>query len=171
MPAAARKAGDPVIFGVIYDQPLLMSPAAMAAKLGADGLQPAHRLFSTLPLRIVAKPHLARPRQDGRPAIGAKYGGTLTAVRFRHQQNRLAEAAALSIGQGSGALATASDLVFHGEPDGNSRPMRQDRRAAVHGRPAPAPMRPRSPTRSTATQYVAIAAGGVSIQTTSANAT
>jgi hypothetical protein len=27
-----------------------------------------------------------------------------------------------SIGQGSGALVTASDVLFHGEPDGHSRP-------------------------------------------------
>src|SRR5215470_10792398 len=52
------------------------------------------------------------------PPTGAKYGGTLTAVDSRTNKIAWQQRRPYSIGQGSGALATAGDLVFHGEPDG-----------------------------------------------------
>ena len=52
------------------------------------------------------------------PALGAKYGGTFTAVDSRTNKIVWQKRMPYSIGQGSGALSTASGLVFHGEPDG-----------------------------------------------------
>jgi alcohol dehydrogenase (cytochrome c) len=75
-----------------------------------------------------------------------------------------------SIGQGSGSLVTASDLLFHGEPDGNFQAY--DARTGEllwqwqTGAGADAPA---ITYEIEGTQYVAIMAGGVSIQTTSAN--
>src|SRR5947209_7642143 len=75
-----------------------------------------------------------------------------------------------SIGQGSGALATASRLVFHGQPDGNFQAY--DARSGdllwqwQTGAGADAPA---ITYEVDGEQYVAIAAGGVAIQTTSAN--
>ena len=52
------------------------------------------------------------------PALGAKNGGTLTAVDSRTNKIVWQQRRPYSIGQGSGALTTASDVLFHGEPDG-----------------------------------------------------
>ena len=57
-------------------------------------------------------------RQHG-DAFLAQYGGTLTAVDSRTNKIAWQKRMPYSIGQGSGALVTASDLLFHGEPDGN----------------------------------------------------
>jgi plastocyanin len=75
-----------------------------------------------------------------------------------------------SIGQGSGALATSSGLIFHGQPDGNFQAY--DARSGdllwqwQTGAGADAPA---ITYEIDGEQYVAIAAGGVAIQTTSAN--
>jgi plastocyanin len=71
-----------------------------------------------------------------------------------------------SVGQGSGALATASGLVFHGDPDGNFQAY-DDKTGELlwqwqTGAGADAPA---ITYEIDGTQYVAIAAGGVSIQT------
>ncbi len=75
-----------------------------------------------------------------------------------------------SIGQGSGALTTASDLLFHGEPDGNFQAYDAKTGELLWqwqtGAGADAPA---ITYEIDGTQYVAIAAGGVSIQTTSTN--
>jgi glucose dehydrogenase len=50
------------------------------------------------------------------PSHSRQLGGTLNFVSARIAwQKRMP----YSIGQGSGALVTASDLLFHGEPDGH----------------------------------------------------
>jgi thioredoxin reductase len=82
------------------------------------------------------------------PAFGAKYGGTLTAIdsRTNNWQKRMP----YSIGQGSGALVTASDVLFHGEPEATSKPTtRVLANFCGNGRQVRAQMRPRSLTRST----------------------
>ena len=75
-----------------------------------------------------------------------------------------------SIGQGSGTLATAGGLLFHGEPDGNFQAY--DAKTGTRlwqwqtgaGADAPAVT-----YEIDGVQYVAIASGGVAIQTSSAN--
>ncbi|MEN3348008.1 MAG: hypothetical protein V7632_1643, partial [Bradyrhizobium sp.] len=104
------------------------------------------------------------------PAIGAKYGGTLTAVDSRTNKIAWQKRVPYSIGQGSGALATASDLVFHGEPDGKFQAYDAKTGELLWewqtGAGADAPA---ITYEIDGTQYVAIASGGVSIQTTSSN--
>ena len=104
------------------------------------------------------------------PPIGARYGGTLTAVDSRTNKIAWQKKLPYSVGQGSGALATASDLVFHGEPDGNLQAYDAKTGDLLWqwqtGAGADAPA---ITYEVDGTQFVAIAAGGVSIQTTSAN--
>jgi hypothetical protein len=104
------------------------------------------------------------------PAIGAKYGGTLTAVDSRTNRIAWQKRMPYSIGQGSGSLVTASDILFHGEPDGNFQAYDAKTGELLWqwqtGAGADAPA---ITYEIDGTQYVAIASGGVSIQTTSAN--
>jgi quinohemoprotein ethanol dehydrogenase len=159
------------IFGVIYDQPILMSPG------GNGGPNWAPMAFSPRTgyfyVTAADRPQSRILRGLGKtvgPPMGAKYGGTLTAVDSRTNKIAWQQRRPYSIGQGSGALATAGDLVFHGEPDGqfqaydarNGELLWQWQTGA--GADAPA-----ITYEIDGTQYVAIAVGGVSIQTTSAN--
>jgi alcohol dehydrogenase (cytochrome c) len=159
------------IFGVIYDQPILMSPG------GNGGTNWAPMAYSPRTgyfyVTAADRPQSRILRGLGKtvgPAIGAKYRGTLTAVDSRTNKIAWQQRRPYSIGQGSGALATAGDLVFHGEPDGqfqaydarNGELLWQWQTGA--GADAPA-----ISYEIDGTQYVAIAVGGVSIQTTSAN--
>jgi alcohol dehydrogenase (cytochrome c) len=159
------------IFGVIYDQPILMSPG------GNGGTNWAPMAYSPRTgyfyVTAADRPQSRILRGLGKtvgPAIGARYGGTLTAVDSRTNRIAWQKRTPYSIGQGSGALATAGDLVFHGEPDGqfqaydarNGELLWQWQTGA--GADAPA-----ITYEIDGTQYVAIAVGGVSIQTTSAN--
>ena len=159
------------IFGVIYDEPLLMSPG------GNGGVNWAPMAFSPRTGYFYAtaadRPQSRIARGTGKtigPAIGAKYGGTLTAVDSRTNKIAWQKRRPYSIGQGSGALVTAGDLLFHGEPDGNFQAY--DARTGEllwqwqTGAGADAPA---ISYEIDGIQYVAIAAGGVSIQTTSAN--
>src|ERR1700721_1847661 len=52
------------------------------------------------------------------PPIGVKYSGTYTAIDPRTNKIVWQNKMPYSIGQGSGTLATAGGLLFHGEPDG-----------------------------------------------------
>ncbi len=159
------------IFGVIYDQPLLMSPG------GNGGPNWAPMAFSPRTgyfyVAAADRPQSRILRGLGKtvgPPLGAKYGGTLTAVDARTNKIAWQQRRPYSIGQGSGALATAGDLVFHGEPDGNFQAY--DARSGAllwqwqTGAGADAPA---ITYEIDGTQYVAIAAGGVSIQTSSSN--
>jgi alcohol dehydrogenase (cytochrome c) len=104
------------------------------------------------------------------PPIGAHYSGTFSAVDSRTNKIVWQKKTPYSIGQGSGALATASGLVLHGEPSGafqaydakNGTLLWQWQTGA--GADAPAVT-----YEIDGEQYVAIAVGGVAIQTTSAN--
>jgi alcohol dehydrogenase (cytochrome c) len=104
------------------------------------------------------------------PPIGAKYSGTLSAVDSRTNKIVWQKKMPYSIGQGSGALATASGLVFHGEPSGNFQAYDAKNGALLWqwqtGAGADAPA---ITYEIDGEQYVAIASGGVAIQTTSAN--
>jgi alcohol dehydrogenase (cytochrome c) len=159
------------IFGVIYDQPLLMSPG------GNGGTNWAPMAFSPRTgffyVTAADRPQSRILRGLGKtvgPPIGAKYGGTLTAVDSRTNKIAWQKKLPYSVGQGSGALATASDLVFHGEPDGNLQAYDAKTGDLLWqwqtGAGADAPA---ITYEIDGTQFVAIAAGGVSIQTTSAN--
>jgi alcohol dehydrogenase (cytochrome c) len=104
------------------------------------------------------------------PAFGAKYSGTLTAIDSRTNKIVWQKQTPYSIGQGSGTLATASGLLFHGEPDGqfqaldaaNGEVLWQWQTGA--GADAPA-----ITYEIDGQQYVAIAVGGLSTQTASSN--
>ena len=159
------------IFGVIYDEPILMSPG------GNGGVNWAPMAYSPRTnffyVTAADRPQSRILRGLGKtvgPALGAKYGGTLTAVDSRTNRIAWQKRLPYSIGQGSGALATASDLVFHGEPDGKAQAY--DARTGEllwqwqTGAGADAPA---ITYEIDGTQYVAFMVGGVSIQTTSSN--
>jgi quinohemoprotein ethanol dehydrogenase len=101
------------------------------------------------------------------PSHSRQLGGTLNFVSARIAwQKRMP----YSIGQGSGALVTASDLLFHGEPDGhfqaydarNGELLWQWQTGA--GADAPA-----ITSEIDGVQYLTIAAGGLATQTASTN--
>ena len=122
--------------------------------------------------RPPAKPHPARQlgKTVGAAARRASMRGTLTAVDSRTNKIVWQKKMPYSIGQGSGALATASDLVSTASRTATSRPTTpRPANCCGNGRPAPAPTRPPSPTRSTATNMSRSPPAASSIQTTSAN--
>ena len=159
------------IFGVIYDMPILMSPGGN----GGTNWSPMAYSPQTGFFYVTAadRPQSRILRQLGKavgPPIGAKYSGTLSAVDSRTNRIVWQKKMPYSIGQGSGALATASGLVFHGEPSGNLQSY--DSRTGEllwqwqTGAGADAPA---ITYEIDGQQYVAIAVGGVAIQTSSAN--
>jgi quinohemoprotein ethanol dehydrogenase len=159
------------IFGVIYDQPILMSPGGNGGPNWAPmSYSPRTGLFY---VAAADRPQSRILRGTGKtvgPALGAKYGGTFTALDSRTNKIAWQKRVPYSIGQGSGALSTASDLVFHGEPDGKFQVYDAKTGETLWewqtgaGADAPAVT-----YEIDGTQYVAIASGGVSIQTTSSN--
>jgi glucose dehydrogenase len=104
------------------------------------------------------------------PAFGAKYGGTLTAVDSRINKIAWQKRMPYSIGQGSGSLVTASDVLFHGEPDGNFQAYDARNGELLWqwqtGAGADAPA---ITYEIDGVQYVAIASGGLATQTASSN--
>ena len=159
------------IFGVIYDKPILMSPG------GNGGINWAPMSYSPRTGYLYAtaadRPQSRILRNLGLnvgPAVGAKYAGTLTAIDSRTNKIVWQQKRPYSIGQGSGALTTAGDVLFHGEPDGKFQAY--DARSGAllwefqTGAGADAPA---ITYEIDGVQYVAIASGGVSIQTTSFN--
>jgi quinohemoprotein ethanol dehydrogenase len=159
------------IFGVIYDMPILMSPGGNGGTNWAPmAYSPQTGFFY---VTAADRPQSRILRQLGKavgPPIGAKYSGTLSAVDSRTNKIVWQKKMPYSVGQGSGALATASGLVFHGEPSGNFQAY--DARTGgllwqwQTGAGADAPA---VTYEIDGQQYVAIAAGGVAIQTSSAN--
>jgi alcohol dehydrogenase (cytochrome c) len=159
------------IFGVIYDQPILMSPGGN----GGPNWAPMAHSPRTGYFYVTAadRPQSRILRGLGKtvgPALGAKYGGTLTAVDSRTNKIAWQKHMPHSIGQGSGALATASDLLFHGEPDGNLQAYDAKTGDLLwHWQTGAGADAPTITYEIDGTQYVAIASGGVSIQTSSSN--
>ncbi len=159
------------IFGVIYDMPILMSPGGNGGTNWAPmAYSPQTGFFY---VAAADRPQSRILRQLGKsvgPPVGAKYSGTFSAVDSRTNKVVWQKKLPYSIGQGSGALATASGLVFHGQPDGNFQAY--DARSGdllwqwQTGAGADAPA---VTYEVDGEQYIAIAAGGVAIQTTSAN--
>ncbi|HEX5281128.1 MAG TPA: PQQ-binding-like beta-propeller repeat protein [Micropepsaceae bacterium] len=159
------------IFGVIYDMPILMSPGGNGGTNWAPmAYSPQTGLFY---VTAADRPQSRILRQLGKsvgPPVGAHYSGTLSAVDSRTNKIVWQKKLPYSVGQGSGALATASGLIFHGQPDGNFQAY--DAKSGdllwqwQTGAGADAPA---ITYEIDGQQYVAIAAGGVAIQTTSAN--
>lgn len=159
------------IFGVIYDHPILMSPG------GNGGTNWAPMAYSPdtgyFYVTAADRPQSRILRQLGKtvgPPIGAKYSGTLSAVDSRTNKIVWQKKTPYSIGQGSGALATKGGVVFHGEPSGlfqaydaKSGELLWEWQTGA-GADAPA-----ITYEIDGEQFVAIAAGGVAIQTSSAN--
>lgn len=159
------------IFGTIYDKPILMSPG------GNGGVNWSPMAYSPLTRYFYAaaadRPQSRILRGLGKvlgPPIGARNAGTFTAIDSRTNKIVWQKKMPYSVGQGSGALATASGLVFHGEPDGNFQAYDGKTGELLWqwqtGAGADAPA---ITYEIDGTQYVAIAVGGVSIQTSSAN--
>lgn len=173
------------IFGTAYDHPILITPGgnggvnwapmAYSPQTGyfyvsaADRPYPVIGHVETKPL----DPAHPDPTRNGAflgPVIGAHYSGTFTAIDSRTNKIAWQKKMTYSIGQGSGAMATASGLVFHGQPDGNFQAYDAKNGDLLWewqtgaGADAPAVS-----YEIDGVQYVAIAAGGVSTQTMSAN--
>jgi len=106
----------------------------------------------------------------GGTPLGAKYGGTYTALDPTTNKIVWQNKTQYSIHQGSGTLSTAGGVLFHGEPDGNFQAL--DARTGNKiwewqtGAGADAPA---ITYEVNGQQYVAIAVGGVATQTVSAN--
>jgi quinohemoprotein ethanol dehydrogenase len=159
------------IFGAIGDVPILMAPG------GNGGTNWANMAFDPqtgwLYVTAAVRPQSRILKSSGKtagPPVGIKYSGTYTALDPRTNKIVWQNKMPYSIGQGSGTLATAGGLLFHGEPDGNFQAY--DAKTGTRlwqwqtgaGADAPAVT-----YEIDGQQYVAIASGGVSIQTSSAN--
>ena len=104
------------------------------------------------------------------PPVGVKYGGTLSAVDPRTNKIVWQQRRPYSIGQGSGALTTAGDVLFHGEPDGKFQAYNAgDGKLLWEFQTGAGADAPAITYEIDGEQYIAIASGGVSIQTTSFN--
>jgi quinohemoprotein ethanol dehydrogenase len=159
------------IFGTIWDVPILMSPGGNGGVNWAPmSYDPQTGFFYVTAADRPASRIAQGTGKIAPPAIGAKYSGTLTAVDSRTNKIAWQKKMPYSIGQGSGALTTASGLLFHGEPDGNFQAYDAKTGAllwkwqAGAGADAPA-----ITYEIDGEQYVAIAVGGVATQTASSN--
>ena len=159
------------IFGAIGDEPILMAPGGNG---GVNWANMAYSpdtgyLYATAAVRPQSRILKNSPNKASLP-IGIKYSGTYTAIDSRTNKIAWQKKMPYSIGQGSGTLATAGGLLFHGEPDGNLQAY--DAKTGERlwqwqtGAGADAPA---ITYEIDGVQYVAIASGGVSIQTSSAN--
>ncbi len=159
------------IFGVIYDEAVLMSPGGN----GGPNWSPMSYSPRTGYLYVAAadRPQSRILRGTGKtvgPAVGAKYGGTLTALDARTNKIVWQQRRPYSIGQGSGALSTAGDVLFHGEPDGKFQAYdARDGKLLWEFQTGAGADAPAITYEIDGEQYIAIASGGVSIQTTSYN--
>lgn len=159
------------IFGQTWDKPVLMSP------FGNGGVNWAPMSYSPQTgyfyVTAANRPTAWIAPGSGKvapPALGAKFSGTLTAVDSRTNKIAWQKNTPYSIGQGSGTLATASGLLFHGEPSGlfqtydaKSGELLWEFQTGA-GADAPAVT-----YEIDGEQFVAIASGGVSTQTASSN--
>jgi alcohol dehydrogenase (cytochrome c) len=159
------------IFGVIYDVPILMSPGGNGGVNWAPmSYDPQTGYFYVTAADRPAGRIAQGTGKIAPPAIGAKYSGTLTAVDSRTNRIVWQKKTPYSIGQGSGALTTAGGVLFHGEPDGHFQAYDVKTGELLWqwqiGAGADAPA---ITYEIDGEQYVAIAAGGLSTQTASAN--
>jgi alcohol dehydrogenase (cytochrome c) len=159
------------IFGVTWDVPVLMSPTGNGGPLWSPmSYDPQTGYFYVTAADRPASRIAPGSGKRAPLAVGAKYSGTLTAVDSRTNRIAWQHKMPYSIGQGSGALTTAAGLLFHGEPDGNLQAYDAKTGELLWkwqtGAGADAPA---ITYEIDGEQYVAIAAGGVAIQTSSAN--
>ena len=159
------------IFGVIYDMPILQSPGGNGGPNWAPMAYSPHTGYFYAAAADRPQARMVQGLGGFRPpAIGARYAGTFTAVDSRTNEIAWQKQMPYSIGQGSGALATAGRLIFHGEPDGNFQAYDDATGDLLWqwqtGAGADAPA---ITYEVDGVQYVAIAVGGVAIQTASAN--
>ena len=122
------------IFGAIYDMPILMSPGGNGGVNWSPMAYSPHTgyFYATAADRPQSRIAPGTGKTVGAGASARNIGGTLTAVDSRTNKIVWQKKMPYSIGQGSGALATASGLLFHGEPDGNFQAYdAKHRRAAV----------------------------------------
>ncbi len=159
------------IFGVNWDSPILLSPG------GNGGVNWAPMAYSPRTgyfyVSAADRPASRAAPGSGKaapPPFGAKYAGTFTAVDSRTNKIVWQNKTQYSIGQGSGALVTASDVVFHGQPDGNFEAY-----DALNGKTlwrwqtGAGADAPAITYEIDGEQFVTIAVGGLSIQTASTN--
>jgi len=159
------------IFGAIGDDPILMAPGGNGGPNWAPMAYSPDTgyLYVTAAVRPQSRILSGSPKKADLP-IGVKYSGTYTAIDPRTNKIVWQDKMPYSIGQGSGTLATAGGLLFHGEPDGNVQAY--DAKTGTRlwqwqtGAGADAPA---ITYEIDGVQYVAIASGGVAIQTSSAN--
>jgi len=159
------------IFGVIWDVPVLMSPGGNGGVNWAPmSYDPQTGYFYAAAANRPASRIAQGSGKNAPPAIGAKYSGTLSAVDARTNRIVWQKETPYSIGQGSGALTTAGGLLFHGEPSGLFQAYNAKTGELLWqwqtGAGADAPA---ITYEIDGEQYVAIAVGGLSTQTASAN--
>jgi quinohemoprotein ethanol dehydrogenase len=163
------------IFGTFWDVPTVFAP------LGNGGVNWANMSFDpqTGYLSVTASAAGYTEWQEGKRytgaggatvPLGAKYYGTYTAIDPRTNKIVWQKKMPYSLNQGSGTLSTAGGLLFHGEPDGNFQAYDAKTGDLLWqwqtGAGADAPA---STYTIDGQQFVAIASGGVSTQTTSTN--
>jgi quinohemoprotein ethanol dehydrogenase len=171
------------VFSGFYDQPVLAKPAV------GGGVNWAPMAFSPQTgylyatamdynWAFVRPPDSEVTRDDTgytgaratSPLVGSTYSGTYTAIDSRTNKIAWQKTMPYRIGQGSGTLSTAGGLLFHGEPDGNVLALNAQtgdelwRWQAGYGADAPAVT-----YELDGQQYVAIAAGGVTLAVGSQN--
>lgn len=174
MPQCPKPLGNWItkcIFGVVWDVPVLMAPGGNGGVNWAPmSYDPQTGYFYATAANRPASRIAQGSGKNAPPAIGAEYSGTLTAVDSRTNRIVWQKETPYSIGQGSGALTTAGGLLFHGEPSGLFQVYNAKTGELLWqwqtGAGADAPA---ITYEIDGEQYVAIAAGGLSTQTASAN--
>ena len=159
------------IFGVTWDVPVLIAPGGNGGPNWAPmSYDPQTGYFYVTAAIRTGSRTAPGSGKTAPPPIGAKYSGTLTAVDSRTNRIAWQRKMPYSIGQGSGSLTTAGGLLFHGEPDGNLQAYNARTGDLLWqwqtGAGADAPA---ITYEIDGEQFVAIAAGGQAIQTSSAN--
>jgi quinohemoprotein ethanol dehydrogenase len=159
------------IFGTIGDTPVLMAPLIAGGTNWANMAYSPDTgyLYVSASVRPFSRVLKGSPNTAG-PPIGIKYSGTYTAIDPHTNKIVWQNKTPYPIGQGSGTLATAGGLLFHGEPDGHVQAL--DAKTGTRlwqwqtgaGADAPAVT-----YEVDGVQYVAIASGGISHMTQSAN--
>jgi quinohemoprotein ethanol dehydrogenase len=159
------------IFGTAWDVPVLMTPGGNGGvNWSPMSYDPQTGYFYvTAAVRPAARIG-AGSGKYAPPPIGGKYSGTLTAVDSRTNRIAWQHVMPYSIGQGSGSLTTAGGLLLHGEPDGNFQAYDAKTGELLwHWQTGAGADAPAITYEIDGEQYVAIAAGGQAIQTSSAN--
>jgi quinohemoprotein ethanol dehydrogenase len=159
------------IFGTAWDVPVLMTPGGNGGvNWSPMSYDPQTGYFYVTAAVRPAGRIGAGSGKYAPPPIGGKYFGTLTAMDSHTNRIAWQHTMPYSIGQGSGSLTTAGGLLFHGEPDGNFQAYDAKTGELLwHWQTGAGADAPAISYEIDGEQYVAIAAGGQAIQTSSAN--